>query len=156
MGCEQKDGRWSEPLINENPTSHIFCSKTQLWTRSMDILQLFFGGVSLQFVKFIRRDNSLWKEWVHRQIKVKYYPPRKSNIIEENKKTKQYLNTLNVSKFEWKDCLKLQVPPLPLSGHWPSWCQSIKQQRRRCSPLLLPRNYKQHKGSADKGKGSGN
>ena len=70
-----------------------FCSKTQLWTRSMDILQLFFGGVSLQFVKFIRRDNSLWKEWVHRQIKVKYYPPRKSNIIEENKKTKQYLNT---------------------------------------------------------------
>ena len=81
----------------------------------MDILQLFFGGVSLQFVKFIRRDNSLWKEWVHRQIKVKYYPPRKSNIIEENKKTKQYLNTLNVSKFEWKDCLKLQVPLLPPS-----------------------------------------
>ena len=58
----------------------------------MDILQLFFGGVSLQFVKFIRRDNSLWKEWVHRQVKVKYYPPEK------------------------KDCLKLQVPPSP-----PQW-----------------------------------
>ena len=32
----------------------------------MNILQLFFGRVSLHFVKFIRRDNSLWKEWVHR------------------------------------------------------------------------------------------
>ena len=49
----------------------------------MDILQLFFGRVSLHFGKFTRRDDSLWKEWVHRTGTSQILSSIELNVIED-------------------------------------------------------------------------